>query len=155
MIGIARQTDYAARIVLHLACLEPGARVPIAEIASKRLLPVPFVRRLVGKLVAAGLLASARGMHGGVRLACPASKISLLDVVQSLEGPIVLNRCVDNPNACPLTETCPVQRAWSDATRTLEDTLRSITFNRLASRLERGVTMRGYSPRRPANRRRR
>ncbi len=145
MIGIARQTDYAARVVLHLACLEPGAQVTVAEIAKKRLLPAPFVRRVVGKLVAAGILATMRGMGGGVRLARPASEISLLDVVAALEGGITLNRCVDNPKACPLAAACPVQRAWTDATRQLEATLAAVRFDQLATRLERGVTERGYA----------
>jgi len=54
MLGISRQTDYAARVVLHLACLAPGARVPIADIAKNRMLPLEFVRRIVGELVKAG-----------------------------------------------------------------------------------------------------
>lgn len=145
MIGIARHTDYAARVVLHLACLEPGAQVTIAEIASKRLLPGPFVRRVVGKLVAAGLLLTTRGMGGGVRLARPAAEISLLDVVAALEGGVALNHCVDNPRACPLAAACPVQRAWAEATRQLEATLGAVRFDQLATRLERGVTERGYA----------
>ncbi|HPC84309.1 MAG TPA: Rrf2 family transcriptional regulator [Thermoanaerobaculaceae bacterium] len=145
MIGIARHTDYAARVVLHLACLEPGAQVTIAEIAENRLLPAPFVRRVVGKLVAAGLLVSTRGMGGGVRLARPAADISLLDVVMAMEGGVALNHCVDNPKACPLAARCPVQRAWTEATRQLEATLGAVTFDQLATRLERGVTQRGYA----------
>jgi Rrf2 family protein len=145
MIGIARHTDYAARVVLHLACLEPGTQVTIAEIAEKRLLPGPFVRRVVGRLAEAGLVATTRGMGGGVRLARPASEISLLDVVIAMEGGLALNHCVDNPKACPLAAACPVQRAWTDATRQLEATLGAVRFDQLATRLERGVTERGYA----------
>ena len=61
MLGISRQTDYAARVVLHLACLAPGARVPIADIAKHRMLPLDFVRRIVGDLVKVGVLATSRG----------------------------------------------------------------------------------------------
>lgn len=145
MVGIARHTDYAARVVLHLACLEPGARVTIAEIAEKRLLPTPFVRRVVGKLVAAGLLVTTRGMGGGVCLARPAGEISLLDVVRALEGGVTLNHCVDNPKACPLAAACPVQQAWTGATRQLEASLEAVRFDQLATRMERGVTGRGYA----------
>jgi Rrf2 family protein len=144
MLGITRQTDYAARVVLHLSCLEPGARVTIAQIARQRLLPVAYVRRVMQRLVKAGLLITTRGMKGGVRLARPASEISLLDVVRAVEGHVVLNRCVDNPKACPLAATCPVQRAWTQATRSLEATLATVRFDQLATHLERGVTGRGY-----------
>jgi len=145
MTGISRQTDYAARIVLHLACLEPGARATIADVAARRLLPAPYVRRVMGKLVKAGLLRTTRGMGGGVQLARPASKISLLDVVRAMEGGVALNRCVDNPRACPLAATCPVQRAWTAATRQLEGNLDAVRFDQLANSLERGVSGRGYA----------
>ena len=61
MLQIARHTDYASRIVLHLACLGPGAQASIAEIAEQRMLPAYFVRRLIGKLVQGGILATSRG----------------------------------------------------------------------------------------------
>jgi Rrf2 family protein len=139
MIGINRQTDYAARIILHLACLEQGAQASIAEIAKQRLLPVPFVRRLVARLVKNGILKTARGAAGGIRLARPAERISLLDVVNAMEGGIVLNRCVDAVSFCPLSVRCPVQKAWTDATQLLERHLASINFSVLAHSRKRHV----------------
>ncbi len=132
MLGISRQTDYATRLVLHLACLEPGTQVAIAEISRLRLLPVPFVRRLVGQLVKVGLLASTRGAGGGVRLAKPAKDISLLDVVRAIEGDVALNQCVNNLEACVLAEHCPGQSAWAGATRVLVQHLASVRFDVLA-----------------------
>lgn len=143
-MGIARQTDYAARVVLHLTCLSPGARTTIAEIATKRLMPAPFVRRVVGKLVSAGILASCRGMGGGVSLARLAAEISLLEVVTAMEGGVTLNRCVDEPQSCPLAVACPVQVAWTEATRRLQESLAAVRFDQLATALERGVTEKGY-----------
>ena len=141
MQGIGRQTDYASRIVLHLACLREGAQVPMKEIAAKRLLPPAFIRRIVARLASAGILSTSRGAGGGIRLARPASEISLLDVVRVFEGGIVLNRCVDDPQPCPLTESCPVQRAWTSATRQVESYLASVRFDRLAARAEKLVTI--------------
>jgi Rrf2 family protein len=133
MAGITRNTDYAARLVIHLACLAPGTVVAIGEIARHRLLPVPFVRRLVARLVRGGILASVRGAAGGVRLARPAAEISLLDLVNIMEGGITLNDCVDNPKSCPLGVRCPVQEAWAEATQLLEGHLASIRFDALAT----------------------
>jgi len=132
MLQIARHTDYAARIVLHLACLDEGRMASIAEIAEQRLLPAPFVRRLIGKLVKGGILATVRGSGGGIRLGRPAAEISLLDLVQVMEGPLALNHCVDNDHACPFATRCPVQTAWTDATRALEAQLASSRFDVLA-----------------------
>jgi len=128
MQGIRRHTDYASRIILHLAALGPAARVPVKEIADRRLMPAPFVRRVVARLASAGILRTTRGSGGGVRLARPARSVSLLDVVNAMEGAIVLNRCTSEPKACPVAETCPVQRAWVDATRRVEEHLQGISF---------------------------
>ena len=138
MLGIGRQTDYAARVVLHLAALGEGAQVQVAEIAARRLLPPAFVRRIVARLAAAGILRTVRGARGGVQLARPPAAISLLDVVQAIEGRIVLNRCVDTPSACPLAAACPVQCAWTDATRALEERLAAVRFSTLAAGLAAG-----------------
>jgi Rrf2 family protein len=144
MKGIARRTDYASRIVLHLVGLGSGARVQIQEIAARRLLPAPFVRRVVAQLSAAGILQTVRGTGGGVSLARPPKEISLLDVVQAIEGGIVLNQCTSNPQICPLASTCPVQRAWVEVTSRTEDHLASITFADLLTPQEIAISEEGY-----------
>ena len=136
MLGIARQTDYAARVVLHLACLAPGAKVPIADIARHRMLPLEFVRRIVGDLVKAGILATSRGSGGGVSLARPAEDISLGDVVHAMEGGVSLNHCVSDRRVCPLAAACPVQSVWVEATQVLDGYLASVRFSVLAQRSE-------------------
>ncbi len=144
MMGISRQTDYAARLVLHLASLAPHAQASIPEIASRRLLPEPFLRRIVRRLAAAGLVSTARGVGGGIRLARPAENITLLDVMRAIEGDVVLNRCVAIPEACPLSDACPVQRQWTRITRNLKEDLAKVRFSDLATSLERHVSVDGY-----------
>jgi Rrf2 family protein len=133
MLGIRRETDYAARIVLHLACLGEGARVQVRDIAEDRELPLHFVRRIVARLASAGILHTTRGTGGGIRLGRPASEISLLELVQVMEEGIALNLCVHAPDTCPHSEACPVHGAWTDATRALEEHLSNIRFDRLAT----------------------
>ncbi len=142
MQGILRHTDYAARVVLHLASLGTDARVQVKDIADRRLMPAPFVRRVVARLAAAGILRTARGSGGGVRLARPAREISLLDVIRAMEGGVVLNRCVSEPGACPLSDRCPVQRTWCDATRRLEEHLEGVTFADLSTPSKRSTRKR-------------
>ena len=130
MIGISRQSDYAARLVLHLACLEPGTRVSIPEISKTRLLPAPFTRRIVD-LVKAGILNTLRGTGGGISLARPATRISLLDILEAVEGGVVLNACLEGGKPCVFGPGCLVQRAWGDATDLLRGHLASVTFDTL------------------------
>jgi Rrf2 family protein len=132
MRGVGRHTDYAMRILMHLAALEQGAHTQVKDIAQQRLLPAPFLRRVVARLAAAGILRTTRGNRGGVRLAQPAAAISLLDVVRAMEGGVVLNRCVSTKHACPLGGTCPVLHVWEDATRRVEEHLGGIAIADLA-----------------------
>lgn len=134
MLGIKRETDYAVRTVLHLAALGEGAGVQVRDIADQKLLPLSFVRRIVARLGAAGLLSTTRGMGGGVELARPASQITLLDVCRAMGDDIVLNRCMDAEHVCPFATGCPAQMAWAEATGILEAHLASVSFEALARR---------------------
>jgi|WetSurMetagenome_2_1015567.scaffolds.fasta_scaffold11215_2 Rrf2 family protein len=135
---LGRQTDYAARIVLHLSCLEPGARVTAAQISEMRLIPAAFIKRIISRLSAVGVVTTVRGSKGGLTLARRPSEISLLEVVEAFEGPLSLNVCVEKPGECPLSEKCPVQRSWVGATANLSEYLRGVRFDALATSLSKG-----------------
>ena len=134
MITISRQTDYACRVILHLATLSPGTRVTAQEIAARRIIPRALVRRIITQLGKAKLITTTRGMGGGLALARLASEISLLDVTQAMEGTLALNACVTNPNACPLMKVCSVHEIWVDAHARLVAQLSQATFDKLAQR---------------------
>jgi Rrf2 family protein len=132
MFCIARSTDYAARVVLHLASLENEAQDSIPAIAAERFLPVSFVRRIVSRLAQAGILRTSRGVGGGVALARPAEQISLHDVVEAMEGPTCPSPCLESDRNCPLSISCPVRNVWSQTTSLLDNHLRSVRFSDLA-----------------------
>lgn len=156
MISISRQTDYASRVLLHLALLPPEARVTAREISRRRIIPPAFLRRIITDLGKAKLITTTRGSGGGLALARPSSEISLLDVVQAVEGPVALNPCTIDPAACPLVRTCPVHDEWMRARELLTNELSRATFDRLAQqglakqqRLGKEVTRRRSGPARP------
>ena len=134
MLSISRQADYACRVMLHLAMLPSGQRVTAQDIAERRLIPRAFVRRVITQLANAGLVTTTRGAGGGLELARPASDISLLQVVEAIEGPLALNACVVNPQACPLMKVCSVHEAWVGARQALIAELSQSTFDKLARR---------------------
>jgi Rrf2 family protein len=134
MISISRETDYACRVVLHLALLPPGERVTAREIARRRIIPRALIRRVVTRLGAAKVLMTTRGSGGGIALARPPKEISLLQVVEAMEGPVALNRCVIYPHECPLVRVCPVHEAWMHAHAGVVDELGRVTFDTLSAR---------------------
>lgn len=132
MLTISRETDYAARVILHLTLQAPGSRVTAQQIAGQRLIPRALVRRVVTRLSAAGLINATRGADGGIALARPPAQISLLEIVEAFEGDLALNRCTVEPDICPLMPACTVHAAWVDARQVLRDHLRQVTFDKLA-----------------------
>ncbi len=125
---LTRQADYAVRAVLYLAERDPAERVTTAEVARAQHIPLAFLTKIMAQLSAAGVLRSARGSRGGVALARPAAAVSLLDVVEAIEGPLQLNSCVEDPGACPLGDSCRVQAVWCEAQADLVARLRTTTF---------------------------
>jgi len=134
MLTINRETDYAARVILHLALQPAGSRATARQIAEQRLIPRALVRRVVTRLATAGLIVTARGNDGGIGLARPPAEITLLDVVEAMEGPLALNQCTIEPQLCPLMVVCTVHRAWMRARDALRAELGRVTFTALAQK---------------------
>ncbi len=106
---LTREADYALRTMLEVATQPFGEITTTAHVSRRRLVPLPFVRKIVPRLTAAGLLRSRRGKAGGLMLARRADEISLLAVIDATSGKaIAVNRCVMRPETCPLQPTCPV-----------------------------------------------
>jgi Rrf2 family protein len=130
---ITRQADYAVRAVLYLTRLGPGEHTSTAQIAREQKIPPTFLAKIVSQLSAAGLLRATRGAHGGVALARPANDISLLEIVEAIDGPIVLNECVLDPGTCPLGDICTIQSVWCEAQAALVTRLSQTKFGQLVS----------------------
>jgi Rrf2 family protein len=125
---ITRQADYAVRAVLYLAQLGEERRAATSQIAQEQQIPPSFLAKIVSQLSVAGLLQTSRGARGGVSLAKPAENISLLEVVEAIDGPILLNECVAN-GSCNFGEDCPMKPIWCDAQAELVDRLQATTFD--------------------------
>ncbi|MEJ2013812.1 MAG: Rrf2 family transcriptional regulator [Anaerolineales bacterium] len=130
---ITRQADYAVRAVLYLAGLNNGRRAPTSEIAREQRIPPSFLAKIVSQLSVAGVVQTSRGARGGVALARSPQDISLLEVIEAIDGPIMLNECVDDPSACFFGQDCPVQGVWCDAQSNLVRKLRATDFHVLAT----------------------
>ena len=126
---ITRQADYAVRAVMYLAQLGPEQRAATSQIAQEQSIPPSFLAKIVSQLSVAGLLQTSRGARGGVSLARSPEKISLLEVVEAIDGPILLNECVANAGACQFGDTCPMKPVWCDAQAELVQRLGNTTFN--------------------------
>ena len=124
---ITRQADYAVRAVLHLA-RSGDQRTSTSVIAEEQKIPPSFLAKIISQLSIAGLLHTSRGARGGVTLARDAKDITLLEVVEAIDGPIQLNECVSNEGGCSFESDCPLRPVWCDAQDELVQRLRSTNF---------------------------
>jgi FeS assembly SUF system regulator len=110
---LSQLADYAVVLMSTAARHCGGARINAATLAEETGVPLPTAQKLVSLLTRAGLMKSARGTGGGIRLARPAAAISLADIVEAIEGPIALASCVDSArHDCALEGNCRVQPHW-------------------------------------------
>ena len=129
---ITRQADYAIRAVRYLAKQGPNQRAATSTVAQEMKIPPSFLAKIISQLSIAGLLHTSRGARGGVTLARDAKDISLLDVVEAIDGPILLNECVGDPADCVFSDDCLVHPIWVEAQETLVKRLRETKFDQLA-----------------------
>lgn len=108
---ISRQADYAIRVVLDLY-LHPEAR--IKEIARRQGLSPSYVGRISQRLAATGILDNRRGRLGCLGMACAPDAISILDVIEAVDGPIRVDRCLLAPAECNREGYCPVYKVGQE-----------------------------------------
>jgi Rrf2 family protein len=125
---ITRQADYALRAMLYLAQLEPGKRAATSEIARIQHIPASFLAKIISQLSIAGLIQTSRGARGGVSMARTPDKISLLEVVEAIDGPIALNECTGSVTTCSLGDECPLRPLWCETQLELVNKLKATNF---------------------------
>jgi Rrf2 family protein len=101
---VTREADYAIRCVLEVA---RHGRISAAQVADIQHISPTFLGKIVQSLAKAGILATRRGVGGGVSLAVPAEEISLLKVIEAIEGPLALNECLTSTPQCAQMDGCP------------------------------------------------
>lgn len=130
---LTRGADYALRGMTFLAGQDSLRYVRIKEISVEEDIPEKFMRKLVHILNQKGYLESVRGKNGGIRLGLDADKITMLDIIEAVEGPMALNKCLKDPNECDLKDLCLMCSVWSEAQRELKAVLEKYTLKDIAN----------------------
>jgi Rrf2 family protein len=134
---ITRQADYAVRAVLYLAEQDENGRAPTSRIAQEMRIPPSFLAKIVSQLSVAGVVQTSRGARGGVSLAREPKDITLLEVIEAIDGPITLNECVPDRSACVFGDNCPVHDIWCDTQAKLVEQLGKANFGALLHKTAR------------------
>lgn len=129
---ITREGDYGIRSVLYLA-RQPFKKVSfVNEISEEYKIPRSFLAKILQKLVKARIVRSYRGVKGGFSLAKHSREISVLDVLEAVEGKLSVNLCINDRKKCAFSKHCPVTSVWQTVQSKVVEILKKSTFEDLA-----------------------
>jgi len=128
---LRRNTDYALRLMISLARNYENGSVSTRLLAQEQEVSYQLACKLMQKLHDARLVDSCMGPRGGFRLARPPGQISLLEVVEVIQGPVRLNRCLMSDCACPRGGSCRIRARITELQGHMEQYLRSVTIGDL------------------------
>lgn len=135
---LTRAADYAVRVMVHLAASSPHQRVSLPAIVEATGAPDSFLSKILQALSRARLISSRRGPSGGFQIAGRGRHASMRDVVEAIDGPIILNVCLSEKRACPRKNWCPAHPVWVKAQVALLEVLSSALIRDMA---DQGTSM--------------
>lgn len=132
-MNITAKSKYAVRALVELAQRSSDAPVPLVTVAEAREIPSQFLEQLFAALRRAGILQSHRGVYGGFSFNRPPDQVTVLQVVEALDGPIEPALCTTS-EVCERRPVCSVSEVWVQAKLAVEDVLGGVTIQELADR---------------------
>lgn len=133
MFRLSRAAEYAIRGMLHLSCKSDSETLGIEEVSKAQDVPSAYLAKLFQLLAKKGYVRSFRGAGGGFALAKNPKDITLLEIIETIEGRIFLNDCLIREGYCPRDNVCPVHDVWNEAQKKFLDYLNNCTFEQLAA----------------------
>ena len=130
-----RTGEYGLRGLLFLAKQPPEKMSLVSEISRVQGIPETFLAKIFQRLSKAGLLRSIRGLNGGFALGKPASQITMREVIETLDGPIAVNRCLRQEGECTEEKVCPLHRVLEEAQNRFLEVLERTTMEDLAKQV--------------------
>ena len=138
MMQITRREEYGLRGLLFLA-QQPDEKVfLVSEISRVQKIPERFLAKIFQRLSKAGFLRSVRGSKGGFTLRRAAAEITMKDVIEALEGPIAINRCLLRKGVCGEEQGCPLYEVLEEAQEGMVKVLERTTLEDLVKRIPNG-----------------
>ena len=135
MLKLTKKADYGLIALRHLAVSSRGT-ASAKEIADAYHIPLPLLAKVLQKLTRGHLTMSVAGTNGGYRLARSAQNISALEVIRTIDGPIILTNCFTEHGACDQSSACTVREPLRHVHEAILDLLQRMTIDELARPLK-------------------
>lgn len=133
-MNISTKGRYGLRMLMDIAAHQAQGPVNLNEIAERQGISAKYLWQIVNLLKTAGFVRGTRGPRGGYILIRDPANITLLDVIQILEGPVSLVECVDDPEFCVRMENCVAHSVWSEVSQAIRSALQKITLAEILRR---------------------
>src|SRR5437868_6118485 len=133
MLKLTKKADYGLIALKHLAVSGGGGTASAKEIADAYGIPLPLLAKILQKLTKTGLLLSVPGSSGGYKLARQPHKISALEVIHAIDGPIILTTCFTAQGRCDQSRTCTVREPLRKVHEAIVNLLDHITISEMAA----------------------
>ena len=134
MMELTRKGEYAIRGIVYLAGKPADKVCLLSDIAAAVDVPPTFLAKIFQQFSKIGLVKSFRGTGGGFLLGRAPENITLLEVVEAVEGPIIPNRCVQTPSDCDRSGLCNVHPVWKRVQGEVRSVLEGVTLKELAGK---------------------
>ena len=134
MLHVTRKGDYAIRGMVYLAGRPEAEFAMLSEIAVAVDVPKALLAKIFQQFAKVGLVNSCRGAGGGFMLGRPAEKISLLEIIEAVEGPICLNWCLLAEGSCGRDSVCTVHPVWREVQESMRSVLGGVSLKHLAGK---------------------
>ncbi len=147
LMNVGRRVDYAVRALTYLAGQPPGKLISRAEITKKQDIPSNYLSKIMKDLAACGLVQSHVGRDGGFSLTRPAHTVSIKEVYEAVERPLVLIECLaKGEEYCPYCFVCTQISVWGKAQTLLTNYLAGVSVGDIVDQQglrERLISLRG------------
>lgn len=129
MIKISKLADYAV-VILSTLSRADHVMLSVNALSTMTHIPEPTVAKVTKLLSKAGIIESIRGSKGGYKLNKSAQDLSVLEIIEAIDGPVSLTDCVDHgPDNCTLSQSCPSIGRWEKVNNVITDALGDLSLN--------------------------
>ncbi len=133
MLKLTRKSEYGLIALLHIDARQDGGLVTAKEIAETYQLPAELLGKVLQSLAREGLVESVQGAKGGYRLNIPIESVSLGEVIEKLEGPIVITPCCDGSMDCRQVKTCNIRNSVQRIQEEVREFFYSLSLSKFRS----------------------
>jgi len=143
-VRVSTKGRYGLRTLVDIALHQSKGAVTLNDIAARQEISVKYLWQVINPLKTSGILSVMRGAKGGYSLARSPQDINMLDVVNTLEGPLSIVECLTNDDVCDRIDSCVARSVWLEVNKTIEKSLKGITLAEVLRRYADSADVSNY-----------